>query len=154
MLKPAAVCADSFFRKLCGESNPSVVEYKMKRPVLKKEALSDAITAHACWKVRLRNIVSSGVSDTPIAVVHSDNKCEFGRWLYGPEISGTDKQSDTYLKVKELHAAFHKEAAKVVELATSNQKHQAAQAIGMGGSYAKASTALTEAMILWRNKTK
>lgn len=120
--------------------------------MLKKEALASAISAHAGWKARLRTVVNTGVTDTPIAVVHSDNKCEFGKWLYGPDISGTDKQSESYLKVKDLHAAFHKEAAKVVELATSNQKEQAAQAIAMGGSYAKASTALTEAMIKWRDK--
>ncbi len=75
--------------------------------MLKKEALSKAISAHAGWKARLRNVVSTGVSDAPVSTVQADNKCEFGQWLYGPDVSATEKKSEHYLKVKQLHKLIY-----------------------------------------------
>ena len=119
--------------------------------MLQKDVIQKAISAHAGWKARLRNVASTGTFDTPVATVQADNKCDFGKWLYGAELSGADKQSEHYLKVKQLHAEFHKIAAKVVEWATTNQKDKAAQTMAMGGAYSKASTSLTQAMMQWRD---
>jgi hypothetical protein len=52
--------------------------------------------------------------------------------------------------VKQLHAQFHK-AARVVDLATSGQKDAAEAAIGMDSKYAEVSSALTGALVKWRD---
>ena len=83
------------------------------------EILEKAIAAHASWKARLRTAVSTGKFDVPVSTVKLDNQCEFGKWLYGPELSASDRQTKNYRTVKQLHAQFHLDAAKVVELATS-----------------------------------
>jgi hypothetical protein len=114
------------------------------------EALQKAIAAHSGWKARLRTAVSTGKFEIATDTVKADNQCEFGKWLYGSELSSAEKQSEHYRTVKQLHAQFHQEAAKVVELATSGQKETAEKAIALGGSYGKASQALTEAMVKWR----
>jgi Chemoreceptor zinc-binding domain len=100
---------------------------------------------HACEPPR------SGKFDAPTDTVRADNQCEFGKWLYGSELSAAEKQTSHYLDVKQLHTQFHQEAAKMVHLANSGEKTEAEKAINMRGNYAKSSSALTSAMIRWRD---
>jgi chemoreceptor zinc-binding protein len=118
--------------------------------MLNLDAIQKAIAAHTGWKARLRTAVTSGTFEVAVATVRADNQCEFGKWLYGSELSDSDKAADHYQTVKQLHARFHQEAAAVVSLATSGQKDKAEAAIAMDGCYSKASRSLTEAMIRWR----
>lgn len=118
--------------------------------MIKADLLEKAIAAHASWKARIRAAISAGKFDVPASTVKLDNLCEFGKWLSGPEVTAAEKQTDNYRTVKQLHAEFHQEAARVIELATSGQKAAAEAAINMGGSYSKSSTKLTEAMVRWR----
>jgi hypothetical protein len=122
--------------------------------MVKIDVLEKAIAAHARWKARLRVAASDGKFDGSIDTVRADNQCEFGKWLYGSELTGAEKQTSHYLDVKRLHAQFHQEAAKVVNLANSGQKTEAEKAISMGGNYAKSSSALTSAMISWRESLR
>ena len=122
--------------------------------MIKVEVLEKAIAAHAGWKARLRSAANTGKFDAPAVTVQSDNLCEFGKWLYGSEISAAEKQSATYSTVKRLHAEFHQEAAKVVDWMTSGNKEAADKSVGMGGNYAKASAQLTEAMVKWRESLR
>jgi chemoreceptor zinc-binding protein len=115
------------------------------------DALTKAIAAHASWKARLRSSINTGKSDVSVETVRTDNHCEFGKFLYGPELSAAEKQSEHYRTIKPLHAQFHQEAAKVLELALSGQKEAAEQALGMGGSCAKIATTLTQAIMKWRD---
>jgi hypothetical protein len=114
------------------------------------EKLQQAIAAHASWKARLRNAISTGKLEVAIGTVKADDQCEFGKWLYGRELSAAEKQSEHYITVKQLHAQFHREAATVAELATTGKKDAAEKALGTGSSYQTASSALTEAMTKWR----
>ncbi|HTT32862.1 MAG TPA: CZB domain-containing protein [Methylomirabilota bacterium] len=114
------------------------------------EVIQKALAAHGSWKARLRQAIGSGKFEVGAETVKLDNQCEFGKWLYGTELSAVEKQTEHYVTVKKLHAQFHQEAAKVVELATSGQKDKAEAAIGLSGSYGQASHALTEAMVKWR----
>jgi chemoreceptor zinc-binding protein len=118
--------------------------------MLNLDAIQKAIAAHTGWKARLRTAVSTGKFEVATATVEADNQCDFGKWLYGSELSATEKATDHFRSVKQLHAQFHREAATVVSLATSGQKDKAEAAIGLEGSYSKASRALTEAMVKWR----
>jgi len=120
--------------------------------MLNVEMIQKAVAAHSSWKARLRSAVDTGKFDVTIANVKADNQCEFGKWLYGPDFSTAEKQTENYRTVKDLHAKFHLEAAKVVECATSGHKYKAAVAIGLEGSYTKASSALTKELVQWRLK--
>ncbi len=122
--------------------------------MLNVDAIQKAIAAHTGWKGRLRTAVTSGKSEVAPGAVAVDNGCDFGRWLYGSELSAQEKGTESYRKVKELHAQFHKEAAKVLELAVTGQKDKAAQLIGLGGNYSKISHELTDALVKWRESLR
>ena len=120
--------------------------------MLNVEMIQKAVAAHARWKARLRAAVDTGNFDVPTATVKADNQCEFGKWLYGTDFSAHEKQTENYRAAMDLHAKFHQEAAKVVEWATSGHKDEAEEAIGLEGSYTKASSALTKELVQWRLK--
>ncbi|MGO9575453.1 MAG: CZB domain-containing protein [Terriglobales bacterium] len=112
--------------------------------------IEKAIAAHARWKARLRAAVDSGKFDMTPAAIKLDDQCDFGKWLYSPEFSAAEKQTANYRNAMGLHAAFHREAAKVVESATSGHKDVAEEAIGLHGGYTKASSDLTKELTQWR----
>ncbi len=107
-----------------------------------------AIEAHWKWKSRLRSAVESGTSDANPVDIAKENVCEFGQWLYGSTIPTSTRASVDYLSVRELHAAFHKCAAMVLECVANGQKAQA-DAL-MTSEYAEVSVALIAEMVKWR----
>ncbi len=63
------------------------------------------IAVHARWKYYLRQAIESGTGDWDAASVHTDDRCDFGAWLYSPSKSNRDsKRWDT---IRTLHAEFH-----------------------------------------------
>lgn len=112
--------------------------------------IEQAIGAHGMWKVRLRRAIETGQFDTPVATVRTDNQCAFGKWLYGPTVTAQDKTSVQYKTVQTLHAAFHKVAARVAELAIAGKKAEAEKLMATGEEFATASLKLTAAMIEWK----
>jgi len=112
------------------------------------EAIRKAISAHGFWKHHLREAIASGSSEMTPAHVEADNECVFGKWLHS--LPTPDRDSAHYDTVHSLHAAFHKEAAKVLRLALMGAKTEASHALESGGTFASASAALTRAMMDWR----
>ncbi|MGD0363232.1 MAG: chemotaxis protein CheW [Bryobacteraceae bacterium] len=82
----------------------------------------------------------------PIATARADNQCNFGKWLYGPEISGGEKQTPQYQDLRQRHAEFHEQASKVAQLAMAGQREAADKALS--GDFSVASSSL---MTLCRN---
>ncbi|MBI5034477.1 MAG: chemotaxis protein CheW [Chloroflexi bacterium] len=111
--------------------------------------LSDALVAHRKWKDYLMQAVQSGQSDYQPAVVRKDNQCDFGKWLHH-DISNEIRQSETYQTVLKLHASFHFETARILELALSGRKTEAEQALGLGNNWRKLSAELTSQLLSWR----
>jgi hypothetical protein len=109
-----------------------------------------AISAHGMWKVRLESAINTGASEFDPAVVETDNKCEFGRWLHG-DIDPVLKQQPNFKKVVDLHAAFHREAARILRLALAGQANVAAAEISEGSKYFTLSTQLTHELEIWKN---
>jgi hypothetical protein len=118
------------------------------------EALQKGIAAHAEWKARVRSIINTGKSDLDLKVVKADNQCELGRWLYGGAQSATGADAVALQQVRQLHTKFHEEAARVIEAAVSGQRAEAEKAIALGGTYARASSALVEALVRWRDQRR
>jgi methyl-accepting chemotaxis protein len=114
-----------------------------------KEEIMKAIGAHGQWKTRLLQAIETGKFDGTVETVRVDNHCAFGKWLYGPTLDAKDKLSSHYKEVRELHARFHEQAARVVSLALEGKKQEARQALAIDGEYSKVSSQLTTAMSAW-----
>ena len=131
-----------------GDSTPS--ESGEDDAMVSVETIQKAIAAHTNWKARLREATITGKFDLAPSAVGVDDRCDFGKWLYGADLLADDKRSDHYCTVQRLHAEFHVQAAKVVEWATTGEKDKAEKSLGLEGAYGKASRLLTEAMVRWR----
>ena len=110
-----------------------------------------AIAAHGTWKVRLNDAIAKGTADVTVAEVAPDNKCTFGKWLYGPDFPAAEKALALYGDVVKLHAEFHKEAANVLRMALNGERQQASAAMGIGSAYSRASANLVKALTGWRH---
>jgi hypothetical protein len=119
----------------------------MSNPAFQQQ-ITAAVSAHGQWKARLATAIKEGKSEFTPAVVRQDNQCPFGKWLYG-EVDAASKTSPHYAKVKTLHAAFHENAAKVLDLAVSGKAAEATAAMAIGGDFAKASSQITVALGEW-----
>jgi methyl-accepting chemotaxis protein len=108
-----------------------------------------AIAAHSAWTARLKAAIASRHLDIPVSTVRTDNQCQFGKWLYGSEISAAEAQTETYRQTKQLHTQFHEEAAKVAQLALAGQREAAEQAMGSGSAYARVSAELAKVLTRW-----
>ncbi len=107
-----------------------------------------AIAAHAKWKSNLRLAIDTGRSEYTVERVRPDYLCDFGKWLLDrpPAV----KTGEHYRNVRDLHARFHLEASRVLELALTGHRDEATAAMAMGGSFASVSAKLTAAMTAWK----
>jgi hypothetical protein len=117
---------------------------------MESENITKAISAHGQWKERLANAIASGTSDFDPEVVKLPDRCEFGKWLYGSDISPDAKGSDYYRKALDLHAQFHVEAATVLSLALQGDQAQAKTLMAPGSKFDSLSTTLTELLNEWK----
>lgn len=117
------------------------------------EQIDKAIGAHGLWKARLRQAIDTGSSDFDPSMIKLDNKCDFGKWLYG-DISPELKKTSTYEIVLEYHQDFHTEAARVLELAVTGKMVEARKAMAADSKFAAVSAALTTAMMEWKKRVK
>jgi len=114
------------------------------------DALDKAVSAHGAWKVRLRMAIMHGSSEFQPETVACDDKCEFGKWLYGSGISDAVKADMPYQVVRRLHADFHKCAARVLTHAVSSEADEASEL--MAGSFDERSQRLLIALAKWKRE--
>lgn len=117
-------------------------------PIVKK--IDDALGAHGKWKLRLKTAVTLGHSSISADDAACDKCCDFGKWLYGPEIDPVTKSGVPYSVVRRLHAEFHETAGRVVALATTRQQTEATRLIG--GEFAQRSEKLARALTKWKGE--
>lgn len=116
---------------------------------MEQENVSKAIAAHAQWKERLTQAIEQGKSDFDPDVVKQPDKCEFGKWLYGSNISPEAKSSDFYGKVIDLHAKFHTQAGQVLSAALQGDKEGAKQMMAPESQFFQLSSTLTDTLNDW-----
>lgn len=112
------------------------------------EHLNNAIAAHGRWKARLKQAIELSKSEWKAEAVRADKLCDFGNWLYS--CSAAEMASERWKKVRDLHAEFHKEAARILTLALRGQKAEAQAALALGSHFSKNSADLTLALVDWR----
>ena len=116
---------------------------------MEKQEITKFIGQHGLWKSRLRQAIDNGKSSHDAASVRRDDQCDFGKWL--KELPSQERTSQHFRTVSGLHAEFHREAARVLELVAVGKKAEADKAVAMGGSFASASSKLTQEMTAWMN---
>jgi hypothetical protein len=115
-----------------------------------KEEISKAIGMHGRWKLRLKQAIAQGNSEFEVEKVRVDGECAFGKWLNS--LPQFEKQSDYWKNVKQLHIEFHKEAARVLQLALNGQKQDAEIALSFKSNFSKISADLTNTMVKWKEE--
>jgi methyl-accepting chemotaxis protein len=113
-----------------------------------KDEIRKAIGAHGLWKTRLKDAIQTGKSEFTVEGVGKDNNCEFGQWLYGTAKADT-RYAKRFETVRRLHADFHKEVARILELALKGGKDSALAALGDNTPFHKLSAELTMEMMSW-----
>ena len=116
--------------------------------------IDKALEAHAAWKVRLHEAIESGKSESTVTIIADDNKCAFGKWLYGKSITEEEKATEEYKQIVILHAQFHKVAAKIASLALAGMKTEAMRMMDHGKEYTLASGQLSLALKRWKETMK
>jgi hypothetical protein len=109
------------------------------------EQVQAAVLAHSEWKQRLRLAISTGKSDFRVEVVHQDNQCGFGKWLYA-EGATSFPSATAYEDVRRLHREFHEEAARVLSHAITGKPAEASRAMELGSPFSKVSAQLVTAL--------
>lgn len=113
------------------------------------DAINKAVGAHGAWKLKLRTAITHGRSEVTPEIVRQDNQCEFGKWLYGPEVSAELRAGVPYGVVKRLHAEFHKCAADVLQKAVNG--HPGAADL-LEGEFSERSKTLVAALSKWKGE--
>lgn len=116
----------------------------------KSEEIKKAIGAHGMWKTRLRSAVDTGMSEFTVEKVKADNNCDFGKWLHG--LPDNEKKTGNWAKIRDLHAKFHVEAAKILDSALTGKKDAAAKGLDVTSDFSKLSASLTTAMVNWEKE--
>ena len=105
-----------------------------------------ALASHAMWKHHLEHAIRTGRAARPADELRREDRCAFGTWLLG---LAPLRAAPQFTPVRDLHARFHEEAARVLELATTGRAEAAAQAMSERGSFERASRDLKEALERW-----
>jgi methyl-accepting chemotaxis protein len=113
-----------------------------------EQQINKAMAAHNAWKQRLLDAIQTGRSEHDPAKVSKDNQCDFGKWLYS--LPPAVQRTEHWQNVRALHAEFHKEAGRVLELALAGRQAEARQSLEHGGEFTRRSAALIEALMRWK----
>lgn len=118
------------------------------RSVQRVADIEDAIASHTLWLSHVRQAVLEAQAGMNVESIGAAERCDFGKWLYGPRLSVDDRASVAYRDVESLHAEFHRVAAQVVEFAAAGQT---VEAYGLlYGEYVTTSGRLAIALRAWQ----
>jgi methyl-accepting chemotaxis protein len=105
---------------------------------------SEAIKAHAEWKILFRNAITK--KDTmDVATISADNCCELGKWLHG-ESKLRFGQLKSHADCVAKHARFHQEAGKVAQTINARKFEEAAAMLGPNTPFFTASNGVIVAI--------
>jgi hypothetical protein len=105
-----------------------------------------ALAAHDKWKTHFDAAVTLGARMVEVMNVRQDDRCRIGSWLHG---TSELKAHRGFRKVVTLHARFHREASKALQLALAARKDEARKLMGEGSVYCRTSADLTRALESW-----
>ena len=112
------------------------------------QAIDHAIGAHGRWKTRLRIALATGEGELDPHVIRRDDVCALGQWLHG--FDHVARGDADYRLVCAVHAEFHRQAGRVLDLLGEGHRHEAANV--MLGEFAECSDRLVRALTAWKDK--
>ena len=116
-----------------------------------KKEISLYIAQHGMWKSRLLKSLDSKTMEFEVSTVRTDSNCAFGKWLYN-SISNDLKSSEYYQEVKDTHAKFHIETARILQLIVEGKHNEAKRSLQIDTEFAVISSKLTLLMMEWKSK--
>lgn len=119
----------------------------MRTHTMVKE-INDAIGAHGMWKFRLRTAITSGTADVSSVEAGCDDKCTFGKWIYGNTLDAQTRAGMPYQVIRRLHADFHRTAGRVLAHVERGEK-ASAEAL-FEGEYVAKSEKLVRGLTKWK----
>ena len=93
-----------------------------------------AISAHGKWLTQLKIAIEDGTSQFDPETVRADNRCDFGKWLYG-DFPKEPKNTPVFDEMRAKHAAFHRTAAHILQLALAGHKQEALKSMDYQGEF-------------------
>jgi aerotaxis receptor len=105
---------------------------------------SQAIAAHAKWKITLRSAAHSG-DQLDAAKIKRDDGCPLGQWLHGAG-SGQWGHRPAFSDLLAGHKRFHLAAGQVAEVVNAGRKQEAVAMLGANTPFAEATTAVLAAI--------
>ena len=114
--------------------------------------LTEAITAHVRWKVRLLQCIRGQAELPNAAEVARQDGCELGKWLEGAGMEYASLAS--FHETKSTHASFHLRAAEVASAVARGEKSQAEAMLGADSPYSVASDAVILALAKLRAEAR
>jgi len=116
------------------------------------ENIDTAIASHEAWKARLLGVIEAGTSEWGPQTVKADNLCDFGGWLYA--CSPQRKASPHYDVIKRIHAQFHIEAGRILDIALRGDRNNAIAELAEGRHYAEISASLIDELLNWKRELR
>ena len=105
---------------------------------------SQAIAAHAKWKITLRNAAQSG-EPLDADKIRRDDCCPLGQWLHGAG-AGQWGHQPAFSELLGCHKSFHQAAGKVAEVVNAGQGQQAIAMLSGNSPFAQATAAVLAAI--------
>lgn len=114
--------------------------------------IDSAIGAHGLWKMQLRSAIRSGRSDMTVPQASGDCNCKFGQWLHDPAFDPSHRSTVPHTVISRVHAEFHREAGKVLQLALGGSG--AAADAALEGPFTEVSEKLVRALLKWKGELR
>ena len=114
------------------------------------EEIAKAFGAHGLWRTRIQQAIDSCDCEHTPDDVSRDDKCVFGRWLYGPELPASVRGSSDYKAVVSIHADFHQAAGEALRKALKGDREAATA--DLQGRFAEVSERLSAALVHWQRE--
>ena len=105
-----------------------------------------AIAAHGRWKTRLIWAARTGESLFDVDEAGAPDRCRLGKWL------ASQPATPVVEEVSELHAAFHRECGRVLDLALGGDLAAAHRELELGTPFSDSSARLTGRLVAWREE--
>ncbi|MCA1979453.1 MAG: CZB domain-containing protein [Thiobacillus sp.] len=106
--------------------------------------LSEALTQHLDWKVRLRAALASNKT-VEVESASDHAACTLGKWIEG-DARQRYGHLESYRECQARHVHFHRQAGRVVACIGEGKTAEARDMLGMAGAFSVASGELIEAI--------
>ena len=112
--------------------------------------ITEAIGYHQHIKAQMGEAVATGQSHHTVARLCQDDQCKLGQWLY--QLDEPVKSTHRWKCARDLHADYHREAARVLGLALAGNAAQARAATCYSSAYAGIARRFEAELVVWKKE--